>query len=692
MTQLLIALVFSFNAFSANELITQREGDDLKIKTETLKVPNNQATYLGRNAALVETGNPNLLANPGFEHETITSGWVLSCTDDAVGIATPDSDAGRPSHFGKKTLNLEINGMDTGGTCVFYQDVATGGAFDYMHSIWAKADKEGKAKALFRKNEAFVTGEGNELDISLDWNQYKFQRVSGSTHAGIGIEVTVGVGETVNVALDEGFVGVHDPVVEIDEMTDWESFTPVSTTWTSNITWYGLWRRVGSDIEVQVVGDVTGTPAVSGEMFFDLPGGLEMDDSKITPLTPIGQALFRDVSAVANVSGIVYSLSGFIAVRSSSSTDTNGFAHTAGSLNTNTLPFAWAAGDFIRFNFKVPIKGWTSKFKAITAVTEDPNTIGHIEWASMNPNAPEGYISAMGKTIGKTSGDFTGNAYWALYNVLWNLDGLGTNQSSKGFNLSAAKGVSAQADWDAGKTIKIDLSGLFPRTLGGNSGLAGAYQADEFKSHSHTAQVGNGTANNNYFSNYAANNTSSLGTANTNATGGTETRPMNVAGHTYIRYKAESKVIIGSFKEFDYVYVEATSDNSSQTVGSTFAVYIYEDEVKDNTNSYNHLTGVFTVPVSGIYEYCHSTYQSVNLALTERITGAIFVDGVQKRVLGRSNGSGAAQGHLVQGCILLNLDKGQEVTSRFTSNVTTTATPSADNTFLTITRIPGQFP
>ena len=105
--------------------------------------------------------------------------------------------------------------MDTGGTCVFYQDVETGGAFDYMHSIWAKADTAGKARVMFRKNAlGWVPGEGNELDVSLDWKQYQFQRVSGDTFAGIGIEITVATGETVKVTLDEAVVGYNDPVSE----------------------------------------------------------------------------------------------------------------------------------------------------------------------------------------------------------------------------------------------------------------------------------------------------------------------------------------------------------------------------------------------------------------------------------------------------------------------------------------------
>ena len=206
---------FVIGGAGGGQLKFQAQNSSTEGKIKKIIAPAKQFTETGDKEALLETGNKNLLANPGFEHQTITSGWTLSCTDDAIGIATPDSSAGRPSHFGKKTLNLEINGMDTGGTCVFYQDVETGGAFDYMHSIWAKADTAGKARVMFRKNAlGWVPGEGNELDVSLDWKQYQFQRVSGSTHAGIGIEVAVGIGETVNVSLDEAVVGYNDPVSE----------------------------------------------------------------------------------------------------------------------------------------------------------------------------------------------------------------------------------------------------------------------------------------------------------------------------------------------------------------------------------------------------------------------------------------------------------------------------------------------
>ena len=133
---------------------------------------------------------------------------------------------------------------------------------------------------------------------------------------------------------------------------------------------------------------------------------------------------------------------------------------------------------------------------------------------------------------------------------------MSVSDSTQPYYLSGgAKGASATADWTAGKTIKIDESGLFARASGGNAGTVGSKQAEDFKSHTHIQNAHSHSNGLNYIGGsgaipgipdtggyYVASSTSSVTATNQN-TGGTETRPVNVAKYAFIRYAKSTTVL-----------------------------------------------------------------------------------------------------------------------------------------------------
>jgi len=74
-----------------------------QLPKPNLQVPFNQATNLGGLDALIETGNDNLLANPGFEASTATSGWTAS--GGPVSTLTLAADVAQ----GLKSINWQPN-------------------------------------------------------------------------------------------------------------------------------------------------------------------------------------------------------------------------------------------------------------------------------------------------------------------------------------------------------------------------------------------------------------------------------------------------------------------------------------------------------------------------------------------------------------------------------------------------------
>lgn len=145
----------------------------------------------------------------------------------------------------------------------------------------------------------------------------------------------------------------------------------------------------------------------------------------------------------------------------------------------------------------------------ISGLTSNIAPPGTISYFSLS-TAPTGFLAADGSAVSRTT-------YAALFAVIGTTYGSGNGSTT--FNLP-------------------DLRGYFVRSSGTNgdgtaAGTFGSKQADDFKSHSHTFPLYNsgggvivatGTGG------------TSVGTPSTNATGGTETRPKNIALLACIAY------------------------------------------------------------------------------------------------------------------------------------------------------------
>lgn len=142
---------------------------------------------------------------------------------------------------------------------------------------------------------------------------------------------------------------------------DWTATTmsPVNAGSTSTVTAYV--RRVGDTASFSGVINVTGTMG-TGSVGLSLPSGYVINTSKI-PGTAYNATL--GLASVRNTNGTNYQ-SGVVVYENTTSVDflaykTDGTYATATNLNQNTnIPITFESGDFIYFEFSVPIVGWTS--------------------------------------------------------------------------------------------------------------------------------------------------------------------------------------------------------------------------------------------------------------------------------------------------------------------------------------------
>jgi hypothetical protein len=156
------------------------------------------------------------------------------------------------------------------------------------------------------------------------------------------------------------------------------------------------------------------------------------------------------------------------------------------------------------------------------------------------------------------------------------------------------------------------------------------------------------------------------------------------SGYLVINAQKAKTTAVADFKEFDYVYVRATSNNG-QAISSSIATLLYEDESSDTTNSYDPSTGQFICPNSGLYQVDASmsaATASTDVGIVIRINGSDFA-------LSRSRENVNSNMAIISGT--LALEKGDIVTIGGFSATTSNKTTVSSANYLTITRIPGQF-
>jgi microcystin-dependent protein len=136
---------------------------------------------------------------------------------------------------------------------------------------------------------------------------------------------------------------------------------------------------------------------------------------------------------------------------------------------------------------------------------------GAVNTFAMN-SAPTGWLSCDGSLISRTT-------YSGLFSVVGTLYGVGDGSTT--FNLPDLRGEFIRG-FDAGRGVDSGRS-------------FGTAQSDELKSHTHSATTWSPTTDL-VHSGFGAGKSPTKGTKSVNATGGTETRPRNIALLYCIKY------------------------------------------------------------------------------------------------------------------------------------------------------------
>ena len=128
--------------------------------------------------------------------------------------------------------------------------------------------------------------------------------------------------------------------------TTWTTWTSPTTTWVSNVTWTGVYRQIGSDLELKLGGAVTGAPT-SAALQVDLPAGytatVETGDNP-TSFGPRSFGIIYDTSASARYAPLqgTWADSNTLTISYTAATSTI-------SSVTQAAPVTFATGDYVLF-------------------------------------------------------------------------------------------------------------------------------------------------------------------------------------------------------------------------------------------------------------------------------------------------------------------------------------------------------
>lgn len=373
----------------------------------------------------------------------------------------------------------------------------------------------------------------------------------------------------ITIYFDDFSVGPQT-VVQGTPVTDWVSYTPTGG-WTSNSTYVGKWRRVGDVMEIEAKISLSGAPNAAN-CTINLPSGYTIDSTKmdLTNTSPLGQVNLNKNASNSFVIGFAYyNNSTSVVIRH---VRLSGGLYDAPNVDS-TSPFSFTTNDTVQAIFRVPITGWSSNVQmsndtdtrivaAIISGTPQSSYTANtpIVWPTVNKDTHGAYNASTGAYTVPISGYYQINAH------------INATVTGNGALSAYIDGV-----------IQVPEIAAVPTTLGWGGGATMVY--------ANAGQVITVRWSTNWSS------------------------PGALLQGMTIQKISGPAVIAASESVF-----AAYETSSGQSINnSTDTTVIWNTKIQDTHNSMNTSTGIFTVPISGLYEV------TVTNTFTSNSTGQRYI-------------------------------------------------------------------
>lgn len=467
----LIGFLLSTQSFAGLPPTSVRGQSDSSDKVKfNIQAPNNQMTDLGGIKTLVETGNDNLLKNPGFEASTVDSGWTC------VSMNQQSTTAGEDTPI-KGKESIELKPTDATSRC--YQavtaqpaDVGKWGEFHLATKILNVSTAHDWWLQILSSDGSTVEA---ETQIPYDGTTNAVTTVVNySIEASQRVQITTKSDSPDQLLADDGYWG---PSKNIGAVQQAKYLLLVNGSGTQTIS---------ASTEAKVTN--WETPIYGADSFSS--GTFTVKESGVCEIT----AYLSYVSVASGGGGLVRIYKGATQLNSIGNTfsDTHSTpqqtitipCQSGDQFSVYTYLAQTATSEILSGNQQFAIKLYPSDSQQAATLRQQ------IDWTSsismFLSDCPTGLVSMNGKSIGKSSGDYQGTTYLKLYRKIWQYS---STTAGDPVVISSSAGSDADSDWNAGKTITFNQGGYFIRGYGGSSpnvsGAIGAKQADAFQGHQH---------------------------------------------------------------------------------------------------------------------------------------------------------------------------------------------------------------
>lgn len=345
---LLIALIFAHQSLAVAPYGLKGQQQTQTIYPNVHQAPNYQITNLGGINGLIETGNINLLANPGFEHSTYSTSWTLG------GTGTHSAETSSLIS-GKKAAKCVASAQ----TCSFVQD-STLYASQLSNvqgetSVYVNSTAAG-CKLCARTAGSTSATDCQDISSNGIWEAYSVAFILGATSNGISVACSSTTG---TVIVEEAKVNVMpaDRTPVVSGVGPWITWTPTGS-WSTNSTYTGRYRQVGENIEFDIRIALAGAPT-SASLTLNLPAGMVIDTTKLassTNYTVFGQeCLVQDNGVNSYDCTVGYNNTTSVALYAQAA----GGTYVVSNNNVNaTTPFTFGNTDAVSARFTLPIVGY----------------------------------------------------------------------------------------------------------------------------------------------------------------------------------------------------------------------------------------------------------------------------------------------------------------------------------------------
>lgn len=581
-----------------DKTVSTKAQDGAAVSTSQIQTPYNQLTTTAAGERLIETGNANVLADPGTE--AVTSPW--SAYKDAAGVLPVDGTAGTALYItcansatsplaGTKSFLITKTANNAQGEgCSIPFTIPTSStykvnrlAFDYAIASGTYTDDQVEWFVYDVTNGTVKPFTPSKLkNHSLPSETFapngEFQ-ASGSTSYRLIAHIAGTSASAYSLKFDNFKLGVFEKTYG-SVVTDWVAYTPTFTGFGTVSNVNAQWRKSGDSVELSVRFQ-SGTSTAT-EARVTLPTGFVADSSKILTLQQSG-IYSRSTSSTAK--------GGMVLMEPSVGYVTFGDFNTIGSGTTSSLAKALGTAvennsSVVSFSAKIPIAGWSSS--QVMSNDADTRVVAAIitgNPASTSANGVVIFPTVSKDTHGKynpTTGEYTvpETGYYKVSSALY-------GSFSYGAFLAAVNG--------SGKQPALGFNTASGTVSGSTTVFANAGEK------------------------ITVYNTVALSSLS------------SYCGLTIERISGPSRIAASESVSF--------SANTSTTAATTSAPFIYTVKDHDTHNAYSTVTGVFTVPSPGKY-HCDAFAYSVT-----DYTPYIYKNGVSV-VAGTRTNSGQQAGYV----------------------------------------------